>query len=104
MNKAIVAGATVVLLIAGISYYFLTKCTQPDDLMVQVSTLLCAQSLDQQEILEEACQKLHGQAYPCEFVLEDEEALLKIIGAKLNTCVDKDMKSQNLCTDKIKRF
>lgn len=104
MNKAIAAVVAAVLVIAGVSYYFITKCDQPDDLTVQVSTMLCAQSLNQQEILEEACQKLHGQAYPCEFVPEDEEAFMKIIGSKLNDCVDKDMQSQNLCTDKIKRF
>ena len=104
MNKAIAAVIAAVLLIAGISYYFITKCTQPDEITVQVSTFICAQSLDKQEILEEACQKLHGQAYPCEFVPEDEEALYKIAASKLNACVDKDMESQNLCTDKIKRF
>lgn len=104
MKKAVAAVVALLLVIAGVSYYFITKCEQPDEMIVAVSTMVCAQSLDRGEILEDACQKLHGQAYPCEFVPEDEQAFERIILDKLNDCVDKDMKKQNLCTDKIKRL
>ncbi len=104
MNKAVVAIIAALAIITGVSYYYITKCTEPSEMQVQISTLICAQSLDEQEIFTEACQKLHGQEYPCEFALEDREGLMKIVTTKLNACIDKDMESQNLCTDKIKRF
>lgn len=104
MKKAVIAVIVAVGFIIGATYYFLTRCEEPADVQGMISQFLCIRAIDEQALFTKACKDLHNAEYPCEFTAEDEPALYKALGAIVNDCVEKDMKSQNLCTDKIPRL
>ena len=69
-------------------------------LMIQ---LRCAQSIDLAAFRVDACKTIHGTPN-CDFVPEDEATVKEMFFKIVNDCADAELKSQNLCTDKVEKL
>ena len=93
------------VLIAAVGYYafFYKKCEQPTQQELQVSALTCIMKLSANPAALRAgiCKEL-GKEAGCELNEEDKPAGQAYLNKVLTQCVEKDLASQNLCTDKVK--
>lgn len=101
MNKLYVVAGLVLVGVLGYFAFTYKSCEQPEEIIVQLTALQCAQSLITPELRVEACQSL-GREDNCEFQEEDREHINQLILKKITSCVEKNLESQGMCTDKVK--
>ena len=99
-KKKIVMFVSVSLLLVGsLAIMFLDKCVQPTPTQVAVTQLRCAQAVDVESFVAEACTKLYNNA-ECEFAVEDRPHVERLFLDKVNECALKALAEHNRCTDK----
>lgn len=100
-NKKLLAVFGVLLVTVAASVYFFPKCEQPTEMKVVLTQLQCAREIITPELADEACHLL-GRESECEFVEEDRQVIIDLIGKRVNDCTKKSLEADNYCTDQVK--
>lgn len=99
MRKVVMVVSVLLLIGLGLVIMVLNRCVEPTEMQVVLTQLRCAQSVNVEAFVQEACNKLHGSA-ECEFQSEDREAVQRMFLDKVNECTIKTLEENNKCTDK----
>lgn len=99
MKKFFLIALVSVLMTIGALSLFMNKCVEPDEMEIVLIQLTCAQSIETDTFIMEACEAIHGVAN-CKFVEGDRPAIERLFLDKVNACTLEILKSRNMCLDK----
>lgn len=103
MNKKYIIGLVLLAILAGSAYFFKNRCEQPTKEQVKTTVLKCylitlnkAANTSRDEI----CGFLK-RGSECELSESDRPDIEGMFSNMFKKCVDEDLSSQKLCTDKL---
>jgi hypothetical protein len=103
MKKVYAVVAVLLLVVLGYFAFFHKTCEEPEEIVVALTGLQCAQQVlnkEPQELRAQFCEYLQ-RGSECELQEEDRPKLIEMIDGLVVNCIKAEFAKQNLCTDKI---